>query len=274
MRIRPTGTGRTVSGLTVAFLLAAALPLALSAQATQTAPKPAAGATQEAAKDLPPARQILDRHIEAIGGRKAVLARSSSHQRGTMSVPAQGMSAEIEGFSAKPNKTLVRFKIPGIGDVEEGFNGEIGWSISPMTGPMLTQGKQLEQRKFDADFYADLYDEARYTSMKTIEKTTFDLRECYKVSLVKKDGTEDFEFFDVKTGLRAGRMVTRESPMGSISATQTITDYKKFGDLLQATTMKQSLMGIEQIFTTTSVEYDKVDPAVFEPPAAIKALIK
>ncbi len=258
----------------IALLLAAALPLIVSAQATQTAPKPAAAPAQDAAKDLPAARQIIDRHIEAMGGRKAILARSSSHHIGTMSIPAQGLSADIESFAAKPNKTLVRFKIPGIGDVEEGFNGEIGWSISAMTGPMLTQGKQLEQRKFDSDFYSDLYDESRYTSLKTLEKADFDGRPCYKVGLTKKDGGEDIEFFDVKTGLRAGRVVTRESPMGSVSVTQTLTDYKKFGDLLQSSTMKQSLMGIEQVFTTTSIEYDKVDPAVFEPPAAIKALIK
>lgn len=258
----------------IALALAAALPLIASAQATQTAPKAAAPAAQDAAKDLPPARQIIDRHIEAMGGRKAILARSSTHQRGSMSVPAQGISADIEGFSAKPNKVLVRFKIPGIGEVEEGFNGEIGWSISPMTGPMLTQGKQLEQKKFDSDFYADLFDEARYTAMKTLEQTTFDGRQCYKVSLTKKDGSEDVEFFDLQTGLRAGRIVTRETPMGAISVTQTLTDYKKFGDLLQPATMKQSLMGIEQVFTTISIEYDKVDPSVFEPPAAIKALIK
>lgn len=257
----------------IAFVLAAALPLVVSAQATQTAPKPAAPAAA-AAQDLPAARQIIDRHIEAVGGRKAILARSSSHQRGTMSIPAQGMSADIEGFAAKPNKVLVRFKIPGIGDVEEGFNGEIGWSISPMTGPMLTQGKQLEQKRFDSDFYSDLYDESRYTAMKTLEKTTFDGRQCYKVTLTKKDDTEDIEFFDLQTGLRAGRIVTRETPMGSVSVTQILTDYKKFGDLLQAATMKQSVMGIEQVFTTISIGYDVVDPAVFEPPAAIKALMK
>jgi hypothetical protein len=33
-------------------------------------------------------------------------------------------------------------------------------------------------------------------------------------------------------------------------------------------------MGVEQTITLSSVEFDKVDPAVFTPPAPIKALIK
>lgn len=272
MRIRYTRAIRAVSAVASAVVLAASVPLTASAQATQTAApqKPAAAD----AKDLPAARQIIDKHIEAIGGRKAITARSSSHQKGTMSVPAQGLTAEIEGFSAKPNKVMVRIKVPGIGEISEGFDGTHGWSINPMTGPMLNQGKELEQKKFDSDFYADLYDESRYTSMKTVEKTTFNGRPVYKVSLVKKDGGEDFEFFDAETGLRAGRQVTRDTPMGQLSVTVTLGDYKKFGDVLVATTMKQSLMGVEQIFTTTSIEYDKVDPAVFDLPPAIKALIK
>jgi hypothetical protein len=39
-------------------------------------------------------------------------------------------------------------------------------------------------------------------------------------------------------------------------------------------TVTINAMGVQQVLTISSVEYDKVDPAVFEPPAAIKALIK
>ena len=110
--------------------------------------------------------------------------------------------------------------------------------------------------------------------MKTVEKTTFDGRPCYKVSLVRKDGGEDFDFYDVATGLKAGASGTREIAMGPITATQMHADYKKFGDLLVPTTIKQTAMGVEQVLTFTSVEYDKVAPSTFEPPPEIKALIK
>jgi hypothetical protein len=62
--------------------------------------------------------------------------------------------------------------------------------------------------------------------------------------------------------------------MGAVTATQIQADYKKFGDMLVPTTLKQNAMGVEQVFTFTTFEYDKVDPVVFQPPAAVKALIK
>jgi hypothetical protein len=142
-----------------------------------------------------------------------------------------------------------------------------------MTGPTLKTGKELEQTKLDADFYSELRDPKRYT-LKTIEKTTFDGRDCYKVSVRRSDGTEDFDFYDVATGLRAGSINTRETQMGTMTVSNVESGYRKFGTLSQATVLTQKVMGVEQKITLETVEYDKVDPSVFEPPAAIKALIK
>ena len=263
-------SGRATSICAIVFAALATGSAAVFAQAVQ---QPAAS-QPAAAADLPAAKSLIDRHLSAAGGRKALLAHSSSHTTGTMSMPANGMSGQLEVFAAKPNKMLVKVKIEGIGEVLEGFDGTTAWSISPMTGPMIASEKEREQKKFDADFHGELNPEGRYKSLKTVEKTTFDNRECYKVSLVRHDGVEDFEFFDVATGLRAGRIVTRESPMGTITATQITGDYKKFGDVLLPTVTKQTMMGIQQIITITAVEYDKVQPTVFELPAPIKALVK
>jgi hypothetical protein len=240
-----------------------------------TTPKPAAANEKTAEQaDLPSARSIIDRHIKAIGGRAAILAHKSTHAAGTFSMPATGISGALDVYGAAPDKSLVKINLGGVGDLVEGFDGTHGWMLQPMTGPMLKEGKELSEKKFDADFYSDLKEPDKYASMKTLEKATFDGRPCYKVSLVRKDGVEDIEYYDVETGLKAGASGTRESPMGPITATQMLSDYKKFGDLLVPTTMKQTAMGVEQVLKVTSVEYDNVPPSTFEPPAQIKALIK
>ena len=113
----------------------------------------------------------------------------------------------------------MKFSVSGIGDIAEGFDGSHGWSMSPMTGPMLKVGKELTQAKFDADFYSDLRDAKSYLEVKTVEKTTFDGRPCYKVSLKRIDGVSDFDFYDVAHGLRAGSINTRETQMGVITMT-------------------------------------------------------
>jgi hypothetical protein len=270
--------GRALPHLIAAALLtfpSGTTSIRLNAQAAQAqTPQTVETAKPAAPSALPSARSIVDRHVEAIGGRAAILSHSSTRATGTFSVVSAGMKGALEVFAAKPDKSVVKIKIPGLGDIEEGFDGTKGWSLSPMTGPMLLEGKQLEEKKFDADFYSDLHDEGRYASMTTVEQTEFDGRPCYKLKLVRKNGSEDFEFYDVKTGLKAGRMGTRETPMGTLTGTAVESDYKKFGKLLIPTIVKNTIMGVQQVITIETVEFDNVSAATFEPPAEIKALVK
>lgn len=271
---------RTGSALRLAMLivLAALVPVVgASAQTPTPAPAgpPRAAPAPKPDGALPSARQVIDRHIAAIGGRTAILARTSSHASGSVSVPSAGMTGSIDVFAAKPDKSLLRMTIGGIGAIEEGFNGTIGWSLSPMTGPALVEGKELEQKRFESNFFSDLHPDEQYEAMATVGKTDFEGRPCYKVRLVRRgSGSEEFEFYDVATGLKAGGISTRESPMGPITSTSVESNYRKFGPLLQPTTIRATAMGLQQVITIASVEYDNVDPAVFEPPATIKALVK
>jgi hypothetical protein len=238
------------------------------------APLAATAPNSQASAELPAARAIIDRHIKEIGGRAVILAQTSTHATGTVSLPAAGLTGKLEAFHAKPDKFVQRMSLPGIGDIEEGFNGSVGWSISPLTGPTILDGRQLEQRKFDADFFEDLKTSDRYASITTVEKTTFEGRPVYKIRLLKKSGDEDLEFYDAETGLKAGAISTRDSPMGPMQATTAWSDYKKFGSLLQPATTRVSVMSTQMILAVTGVEYGKVDPSVFAVPAQIKALIK
>ena len=270
---------RAAGGSVLFAAVVVSAQVALSAQAPPVAPAPTpAPKAKEAAKadqaNLPSARSIVDRHVAAVGGKAALLAHSSSRATGTFTVASAGMTGAIEVFAAKPDKSLVKITIPGVGEVVEAYDGKNGWTMSAMTGPMLLEGKQLEEKRFDTDFFGELHDASRYESMTTIAREDFDGRQCYRVRLVRKGGGEDFEFYDVETGLKAGRIATRETPMGTVTGTSTEGDYKKFGNLLQPTTVKNTMMGVQQLITITSIEYDNVSSSVFEPPAQIKALIK
>lgn len=267
--------GRAVPSNLMFLALAATLAIAppLDAQTAQTPPAPRKVPADTAAA-LPSARSIVDKFIVATGGRTAILAHTSTRVSGTMSIAGSGMSGAIEVLNAKPNLSLVKVTIPGIGEILDGFDGTTGWMLSPVMGPMVYQGKELADRKFDADYYGDLHDPSRYSSMRTVEETTFEGRPCYKVSLTRVGGGEDIELYDVATGLKAGSIMSRATPMGEVSSTTVLSEYKKFGDLLLPTVMSQSSMGTRQDVTVTTVEYDKVPPSAFEAPAQIRALIK
>jgi hypothetical protein len=85
---------------------------------------------------LPSARSIIDRHIKDWRPRRDP-AHTSQHASGTISMPANGISGALDVYGAKPDKSLVKINLGGIGDIVEGFDGTNGWSLQPMTGPML-----------------------------------------------------------------------------------------------------------------------------------------
>lgn len=261
-------------------LCASALLSAQAAAPAKPAPpkpsteRPQTGDVPVRSTGLPTATEIVDKYVQAIGGRQAILSHSSSHEAGTFSVAGAGITGTIDIYSAKPAKSLAKTTIGGIGEILEGFDGTHAWGISPMTGPSLAEGVELEQKRFDADYYSDLHDPSRYVSMKVLEKTTFEGRPAYKVSMVKKIGGEDLEYFDTETGFKIGTAGTREGPMGPMNITISQSDYKRFGDVMVPTTIKQAVSGIQNVITINSMEFDTVPPSTFEIPDRIKALIK
>ena len=72
----------------------------------------------------------------------------------------------------------------------------------------------------------------------------------------------------------SGSITTRETQMGTVTGTTVETDYKKFGNLLQPTTVRSQVGGLQQVITITSIDYDQVPASIFELPAGIKALLK
>lgn len=259
-------------GLALALLCAFVADSTARAQATAAQAPAAKQKAADAA--LPDAQTIIDRHIEASGGRKALQALTSIRGTGSVTIPANGMTGTIEIAAARPNKSLSKMNLAGVGEIREGFDGTTAWTMSPMTGPMIATGEELKQRAFNSDFDRALGLAQKYESLKTTEKTTFEGRPVYRLELTRKGGETDVEFYDVETGLKAGSIIEAKNPMGTISVTSAYSDYKKFGDLLQPTVLKQSASGMQMVMTFASMEYNTVDPAVFELPAEIKALIK
>lgn len=231
-------------------------------------------AAQQTASTTPDARAIIARHLAAIGGTAAMSSITSMHAAGALSMPAQGISGTVEISAARPNRTLLRAEIGGIGKLESGFDGERGWTVDPITGPMLLTGKQLDQAKFDAVFESTFLDPARYTSLTAAGVEMFDGRKAYRVDAVNALGDKSAEYFDVDTGLHAGSVTSRETAMGPVEVTSLVRDYRKAGGTLQAHQLVQKMMGVEQVIIFERIEFNTVAPDAFAMPPSVKALIK
>lgn len=223
---------------------------------------------------LPAAKDILAKHVAAIGGVDALKAIKSIRARGTFEMQAQGLTGTFEALSARPAYSRVSVELGAIGRIDKGTDGKIAWEMNPMTGPSLATGKALNDELSEAQFDGQWFSPEFVKEATTLAKTTFDGRPAYKVKLVTSFGVERTLYFDIESSLQVGLEMTMESPMGAMPMSGTMRDYKKFGAILQPTSIAQSSMGIEQVLHVASYEYDVVPMSAFDPPPAIKALIK
>ncbi len=223
---------------------------------------------------LPAARELVRRHIAAIGGEAAFKAVRSIRLRGRFEITGQNISADFEELAARPDKLLLRADIPGVGHTEQGYDGRTAWTIDPQTGPRLLKDWEKDEEVADATFDGPLHLPEHVRTMTTLARATFDGRPAYQVHVVLVSGVEQDEFFDADTGLQIGWEARRATPLGIVPTTATLRDYRKFGALMQPTTLIQKALFIEQVLHVTSVEYNVVPADAFDTPPPIKALLK
>lgn len=227
-----------------------------------------------AAQALPAGSELLAKMVTAIGGADAIKKIQSIRARGTFEMPAQGVSGSVEVLQARPAQFRMTVEIQGIGQVMQGSDGKIAWSVDPMSGAQLLTGKAAANAIGEAQFDSQLYGPEHVKSATTVEKTTFGDRPAYKIKLVTTWGAESTVYIDAETFYMIGAEKVEESPMGAVPTTTSSGGYQKFGPVMQPTTMVQSAMGIDQIVRLTSYEYDVVPASAFDLPPAVKALIK
>ena len=225
--------------------------------------------------ELTEEQKIIARHIEAIGGEDAIRAHTSMTIKGAFEMPAMGMSGDATVYLAAPDKGLIDVQIPGFGNNVQGFDGEIGWAEDPMQGARLLEGGELGVLKNQTRIHGDLEYDELYASLSAVGETEWDGQAAYQIDLVDADGNESSRYFAVETGLLIGEQSTTTSEMGTMETSSTLGGYKEFGGVLFATSTTTSIpsFGMEFIQTVESVTFDDVDPSVFEPSDAIKALL-
>ncbi len=234
----------------------------------------AAAADGKGDTPLPKAEVVLEQFIKALGGNGVFEKIQSQHTHGNVDMAGQGISGKLEVFAKRPDKLLIKITMPGIGDLYQGFDGNVGWSLNPVTGPMILEGKMLDQVREQARFDAILHDLSEYKKVETVGRTPFEGQDAYQLKLVRKSGQETTEFYDIKTGLLIGSNEVQETPLGAVNVSASIGEYKKFGDALFATKLAQKMGPLTQVMTFTSMDFKELDDSVFDLPNQIKALLK
>lgn len=228
------------------------------------------------AQSLPSAEEVVAKHVTAIGGREAITKITSMKQTGAMEITAAGMTADLEMVVVTPNKQSMKMSLAGMGEMLTGTDGTVAWSVNPMQGARLLEGKELAQIKEQSDFAGTmLFSPDRYASMTNEGVVDFGGEKAYKVKMVRKGSNDEvWQYFSVASGLQIGSEATIASEMGTLQTSTVFSDYKQFGPLKMATRSEIMTGPQKMVLTVKTAEFNTLGADAVQVPAAVQPLIK
>lgn len=176
---------------------------------------------------LPTADKILDRYLEASGGRVAWQKLNSRESKGVVDVPAMNASGTVEVYEKAPSKVLVTITISGAA-FSQGYDGKVGWSNDPQNGLREQTGDELAETRRDADFYHPLDMHTLYSKFKVTGTEDVDGQKAYVVEATPAEGGGDPDklYFSVDTGLLVRGITQHHSPEGVSPIEEDFRDYR------------------------------------------------
>jgi len=224
---------------------------------------------------LPKAETILDKYVDAVGGKATFEKHRTEVMHGSVDFTGRGVKGKMTVYQSAPDQNLSILELEGIGRIESGSNGDVAWDNSAIQGPRVKSGSEKVDALRDGTFNAPVYWRKLYAKAETTASETVEGHECYKVVLTPKEGSPTTHWYDKKSGLLIKTTATRTTPMGEITVDVIADDYRKEGDVLAPHKMTNRVSGTEFQILVESVEFNVDLPKDrFDLPPEIKALVK
>jgi zinc protease len=227
-----------------------------------------------AADELPKGDTILDKYVEATGGKAAYSKLHNQVVNGTTEFKTMGMKGKMMVYTAEPDKHYTEIELGGIGKIQEGSNGDVVWSYSAMQGPRIKEGDEKAEALLQGKFNSEVNWRDLFKSAETVGVEQVDGKDCYKVVLTPKTGPAITKWFSKDTGLLMKMAMTSKTPMGDIQSDSTYSDYRKEGEVLVPHKVVTHVATMELVMTVDGVQSNVDIPKdKFDPPAEVKALM-
>jgi len=242
---------------------------AVNSSAFAQAPQKSAGkASATSATATPSADQVLDRYVEAIGGRDAWKKLNSRVSTGTIDVPDMNLTGTIEIHEKAPNFLLHTVVFNGA-TFRQGFDGTRAWMDNPTDGLREETGDELADTRFDADFYHPLDLRTLYSKFSVTGTEKIGEREAYVVEATRAGGNADKLYFDTETGLVVRFVLKRHTPDGVKSFQEDLQDYREVDGIKLPFAVNQTTTDSIYILKFTEIRHNvELDDGQFAKPAA------
>ena len=167
--------------------------------------------------ELPAADKLIDLFIEKSGGLEAYAKGKNVEMSGTVEITGRNISGKLL-MVEEDGRSYTSMEMPGIGRIEQGYNGEVAWEMNAMQGARIIEGDEKTAVKRASSFslltsWREEYKDAKTTGEETVEGAA-----AWKVVMLPKEGRPETFYFDKETGLLIRMTSVASSPLGDIPA--------------------------------------------------------
>jgi len=177
----------------------------------------------------------------------------------------------MESWTARPNRAFRKIEMSGMA-MTSGYDGTTAWVNSPMTGPKILAGPELESALDNANFDNNVDFAKVFPTMETVGERTVNGSACWNVRMVSASGTEVHSCFDKASGLLVGSIAKQQTDAGEVTTDVVMAEYRDFDGLKMPTRVTVNMRQQQIVTTVKSVSHAPVADSIFALPPEIKAL--
>ena len=180
------------------------------------------------------AQQVIDKYIDAIGGKAALSKVKNISQAYSGSIMGQDLSLTMKRLvhKKKGNMFLMKMLAGGATLQKIVFDGTIG-KQSGMMGEKDVQGEEAEKLKSSAAIFPEIHYATEGYTLKLISQETVGDEEAYVVEVISPGDEKVSHYFSVDSGLRLQTVEVSETPTGD-----TFTQKVEMGDYQEVAGIK------------------------------------
>jgi outer membrane lipoprotein-sorting protein len=204
------------------------------------------------------AEDILEKYIEASGGKKLLASIKDTTLTGTMEIPMAGMSGSLTIFQKEPDMIRMDMEMMGM-VITQAYDGEIAWWINPQTGAVeempADQAQNIIRQSYGNSI---LLDPDKYGIIYTLKETeNIEGKDYYVMEQSFPDGFTLTMYIDSKTYLPY-KTVAMVNQMGVEAEAETfLSEWRKVDGMMVSFSIKVYYDGEEAVsMTFTEVKFN------------------
>jgi photosynthetic reaction center cytochrome c subunit len=174
----------------------------------------------------PPADQLFEKYLKAIGGAPAVEKIDSRAMKGTISFGDRNVPIDI--YAKVPDKRLSITHTPD-GDSITAFDGHEGWLAASKRPAREMHGSDIDGASMDADLHFAAHLKNMFTRTEIVGTEKIGDSTSIHVVGQRESRTPLQLYFDEKSGLLVRLVRSAETPLGELPTEIDYDDYREAG---------------------------------------------